>query len=194
MLCHILVKCRILSHSAEMSRFTLFAGHKMSAPRHLKLFCTPLCNNKKQIVRDDNYERHAQHLRAFQQALLINMFHNHIKITGVDPSSVKSRLEVQDFLTSMMMDFGAIWYWDVEAVDPMADRECQLFKTSRDQVIRLALDLAFRQAEHQNDAMALRALRRIMAVIFCANSTKSKYALYTLLDLVGVESQGGQGD
>ena len=30
--------CRIL---AEMSRFTRFARHKMSAPRHLKLFCTP---------------------------------------------------------------------------------------------------------------------------------------------------------
>ena len=69
MLCHILVKCRdlrILSHLAEMSRFTRFvafgwnvaiyavcrilaemlqftrfARHKMSAPRHLKLFCTP---------------------------------------------------------------------------------------------------------------------------------------------------------
>ena len=69
MLCHILVKCRdlrTLSHLAEMSRFTRFvvfgwnvaiyalcrilaemsrftrfARHKMSAPRHLKLFCTP---------------------------------------------------------------------------------------------------------------------------------------------------------
>ena len=30
--------CRIL---AEMSRFTRFARHKMSATRHLKLFCTP---------------------------------------------------------------------------------------------------------------------------------------------------------
>ena len=69
MRCHILVKCRdlhVLSHLAEMlrftclshfswnvaiyalcrilaemSRFTRFARHKMSAPRHLKLFCTP---------------------------------------------------------------------------------------------------------------------------------------------------------
>ena len=29
------------SHLAEMSRFTRFARHKMSATRHLKLFSTP---------------------------------------------------------------------------------------------------------------------------------------------------------
>lgn len=32
------VLCHIL---AEMSRFTHFPRHKMSAARHLKLFCTP---------------------------------------------------------------------------------------------------------------------------------------------------------
>ena len=32
--------CRIL---AEMSQFRRFARHKMSAPRHLILFCTPGC-------------------------------------------------------------------------------------------------------------------------------------------------------
>ena len=144
------------------------------------------CNDKKKIVRDDNYERHAQHLRAFQQALLINMYKNYIKISGVDPSSLKSRVEVQEFLTRMFTDFGAIWYWDVGSVDPKADRACDLFKASRDQVVRFALDLAFRQAQHQNDAMALRALRRVMCVIFCANTTKSNYAFYTLMDLVGV--------
>ena len=43
-LCRIWLKCcdlRALSHLAEMSRFTRFARHKMSATRHLKLFCTP---------------------------------------------------------------------------------------------------------------------------------------------------------
>ena len=43
-LCRIWLKCcdlRALSHLAETSRFTRFARHKMSAARHLKLFCTP---------------------------------------------------------------------------------------------------------------------------------------------------------
>ena len=142
------------------------------------------CNNKNQIVRDDNYERHAQHLRAFQQPLLVNMFQHHLKSSGVDPSTVRSRLEVEELLTTMLTSFGAFWFWDPDAVDPMADRHCDLFKSSRDQVVRFALDLAFRQAQHQNDAVALRALRRVMAVVFCANTTKSKYALYTLFDLV----------
>ena len=77
--------------------------------------------------------------------------------------------------------------------DPHADqvRNCGplrkhcLFKAARDQVVRLVLDLAFRKAQHQNDALALRALRRTMIVIFAASSVKSKYAFYTLIDLVG---------
>ena len=60
-----------------------------------------------------------------------------------------------------------------------------LFKAARDQVVRLVLDLAFRKAQHQNDALALRALRRTMIVIFASSSVKSKYAFYTLIDLVG---------
>ena len=31
-------------------------------------------NDKNHIVRDDNYERHAQTLKAFHQPLLVNMF------------------------------------------------------------------------------------------------------------------------
>ena len=82
MLCHILVKCRdlrILSHLAEMSRFTRFvafgwnvaiyavcrilaemlqftrfARHKMSAPRHLKLFCTPAMTTKVPLMQVSN--------------------------------------------------------------------------------------------------------------------------------------------
>ena len=114
------------------------------------------------------------------------MYQHYVKISGVNPSTVRSRPEVEDFLTRMLTDFGALWYWDDDAVDPMADRDCDLFRSSRDQVVRFILDLAFRQAQHQNDAMALRALRRVMTVIFCANSTKSKYVLYTLVDLVRV--------
>ena len=142
------------------------------------------CNVTKQIVRGNNYERHAQTLRAFQVSLLLNMFKHFVQLTGVNLSTIKSRLEVEDFLSRMLDHFGALWYWDEGAVDPMADWNCNLFLASRDQVVRLVLDLAFRQAQHQNDALALRALRRVMIVIFCANSTKSKYALYTLLDLV----------
>lgn len=139
------------------------------------------CNIKKQIVRDNNYEKHAQILRAFQLALLLNMFKHFVTVTGVDLSTIRSKMEIFDFLTKMLTHYGALWYWDEAAVDPMSEWHCQLFKASRDQVVRLVLDLAFRQAQHQNDALALRALRRVMIVVFCANTTKSKYALYTLL-------------
>ena len=40
------------------------------------------CNIKKQIVRDNNYEKHAQILRAFQLALLLNMFKHFVTVTG----------------------------------------------------------------------------------------------------------------
>ena len=143
------------------------------------------CNKKKQIVRGDNFERHAQTLKAYQLALLQNMFENHIKNAGVDLSAIKTEKQVLETLANMMESFGAYWYWDVDAEDPLADRDCGLFKASRDQVVRLALGLAFRQAQHENDALALRALRRVMIVYFAASTSKSKYALYTLHDMVG---------
>ena len=150
-------------------------------------------SNKKQvIVRDDHYERHAQTLKAFQLALLTNMFQNYVKKAGVDLNAVRTGQEVIDCLTKMMLSFGALWYWDVDAVDPLEDRGCSLLRSSRDQVVRLALDLAFRQAQHENDAVALRALRRVMIVYFSASTSKSKYALYTLHDMVVEESSSAR--
>ena len=42
--CRILMNCRnlcALTHVGKMSRFTHFAGHKISAAGHFQLFCTP---------------------------------------------------------------------------------------------------------------------------------------------------------
>ena len=147
-------------------------------------------NNKKAIVRAGNYERHAQHWKAYAVCLLLNMFGHFSRVSGVNPGSLRTKKEVVDFLSGMLRHFGALWYWDKDAVDPQEQWDCDLFKASRDQVVRLVLDLAFRKAQHQNDALALRALRRTMLVIFAASSVKSrsgnsKYALYTLIDLVG---------
>ena len=141
-------------------------------------------NEKKPIVRCGNFERHAQHLEAFQQALLHNMFINYLKVSQVDVSMVKTRSEVENCLTNMFNHFGVKWWWDPEAEDPMDGVDCKLFQASKDQVIRLILDLAFKQAEKENDALALRALRRVMIIAFRSNSSRSRYALYTFLDLV----------
>ena len=141
-------------------------------------------NEKKSIVRCGNFERHAQHLEAVQQALLHNMFNNYLKVRKVDVSKVRTRAEVEKLLSDMFDHYGIRWWWDPEAVDPMSDVECKLFLSSKDQVVRLILDLAFKQAERENDAVALRALRRVMIIAFRSSSSRSKYALYTLVDLV----------
>ena len=141
-------------------------------------------NVKKTIVRCGNFERHAQHLEAHQQALLHNMLTNYLKVTQVDVSKVRTRTEVERFLSDMFQHFGIRWWWDPEALDTMAEVPCKLFQSSRDQVVRLILDLAFKQAERENDSVALRALRRVMIIAFRASTSRSKYALYTLLDLV----------
>jgi len=36
-----MLRLRALTHIGEMSRFTHFARHKISAARHFQLFCTP---------------------------------------------------------------------------------------------------------------------------------------------------------
>ena len=143
------------------------------------------CNSKKSIVRVGNYERHAQLWKAFATALLLNMFKHYCRVSGVHPGSLKTKEGVVRFIASMLRHYGALWYWDKDAVDPMSHLDCDLFNASRDQVVRLVLDLTFRQAQHENDALALRALRRTMIVIFTVGSTKSKYSIYTLIDLVG---------
>ena len=143
------------------------------------------CNDKKSMVKVGNYERHAQHWKAYAVSLLLNMFKNYTRIGGVNPGSLKTKGEVVDFLATMLQYYGATWYWDQNATDPMDHWDCDLFRASRDQVVRVVLDLAFKKAQHQNDALALRALRRTMIVIFAASSAKSKYAFYTLVDLVG---------
>ena len=141
-------------------------------------------NVKKSIVRCGNFERHAQHLEAFQQALLHNLFQNYLKICTVDVGKVRTRTEIERLLSDMFDHFGIKWWWDPETPDPMVDVECKLFRASKDQVVRLILDLAFKQAQKENDALALRALRRVMIIAFRSSTSRSKYALYTLLDLV----------
>ena len=133
-------------------------------------------NLKKKIV--NNYEWHAQFHKEYQSGLVSQMFDTYIKQKGIDVTSVKSRTEVENLLESMLLHFGCNWYWDPSFEDPMADIQCDLFKVSRDQVIRLLHSLAFSQCEHQNDFLGLRALRRTAIVMFRSKSSRSKYALY----------------
>ena len=139
-------------------------------------------NLKKKIVT--NYEWHAQFLKEYQSGLVSNMFETYIKQEGIDVAGVKSRTEVENLLESMLLAFGCNWVYDTSFVDPMAHVDCDLFNVSRDQVTRLLHSLAFSQCEHENDALGLRALRRIAIVTSRSKSSKSKYALYLLLDLV----------
>ena len=143
-------------------------------------------NEKKRVVKCGNYERHHQHLKAWQLSLLLNMYDNYIKEKPAELAAVKSSKAAERFILGMLRHYGALWYWDPDFVDPYADHKCDLFLSSRDQVIRLALDLAFHQCEKENDAQGLRTLRRVMIPYFLNKSKAqtSKYARYTLMDLV----------
>ena len=141
---------------------------------------------KKEIVKVGNFERHAQHHKAFQVAALINMFENYTKSKGIIWAQVRSKTEIHNLLKDMFLVYGVQWYWDPTFVDPLKNRECDLLKSTRDQVIRLLWDLAFSVCEKENDSLGLRALRRIVIPLF-RNKSKaatSKYSLYTLMDLI----------
>ena len=60
------------SYLAEMSRFTRFARHKLTATRHLKLFCIPDCRSEKPLLSS---VKTPLHIRAFE-----DMFDNVIMI------------------------------------------------------------------------------------------------------------------
>ena len=139
-------------------------------------------NKKKKIV--NNFEWHAQFLKEYQSGLASNMFDTYIKQEGTDVTLVKSRTEVESLLESMLLHYGCNWIYDTTFVDPMAHVDCDLFNVSRDQVTRLLHSLAFSQCEHENDSLGLRALRRIAIITSRSKSSRSRYALYLLLDLV----------
>ena len=138
-------------------------------------------NQKKKIV--NNYEWHAQFLKEYQLGLVKNMFTTYISKKNIAVGLVRTRIEVEKLLEEMLLHFGCLWYWDPTYSDPMAEVKCDLFQVSRDQTVRLLHTLALAQCEHQNDAVGLRALRRLAIVAFRSKSSKSKYALYLLLDL-----------
>ena len=140
-----------------------------------------LSNNKKKVVA--NFEPHHQHLRCYQGGLALNMWENFVKSTGINVSQLKSTEAVITVLNNMVEHYGARYWWDPAFSDPRPEMD-NLFHCSRDQVIRLILNLTFSQAQHENDAKALRALRRTCVAFFLNHSSKSKYALHTLLDLV----------
>ena len=140
-------------------------------------------NSKKKIVKDGNYERCHQHLKAFQGGNLFNMWENFVKQAGVNVALLRTQDDILSTLDAMMEHFGARYWWDPGFVDPLAGKD-SLFMASRDQVVRLVLNLASSQAEHENDALALLALRRTVVAFFRSKSSKSKYALHLLLDLI----------
>ena len=73
------------------------------------------------------------------------MYANYVKIAGVNEAEVKTSAQAEELMLAMLRFFGALWYWDPTYEDPMVDRRCELFKVSRDQVIRLVIDLCLSQ-------------------------------------------------
>ena len=148
-------------------------------------------NKKPKIVKVGFYEKHHQHIQAWQTAQLLNMFDNFVKSKGIDLSKLKRKADVAQLILDMLLHYGCLWYWDPDYQDPMEERKCDdLFMMARDATIRLILDLGFRQCERENDAMGLRVLRRIMIPYFRNKSKEatSAYARNTTMDLVIEES------
>ena len=150
------------------------------------LNATWFTNNQKNMNRSGMFERHAQYHQAWQIEALLNMYLNYTKSTGVVESQIKSRIDIEALLRAMLAKYGCQWFWDPTFQDPLLDCRCDLLLSTRDQVIRLLWDLAFTACEKENDSLGLRTLCRI-SIAFFRNKSKaatSKYALYTLIDLV----------
>ena len=143
-------------------------------------------NDKKKIIRAGGYERHSQHLRAYQIKLLLNTFNNFILKNPSELDSVKDSKSAIKFVARMLKYYGMQWFYDPSFNDSFGEMADDLFLYSRDQVIRLVLDLAFRQCGRENDALGLRALRRIMGIYFLNKgpTQSSSYARFVLTDLV----------
>ena len=143
-------------------------------------------NAKNVIVRVGNYERHKQNVRAYNMALLANMFSNFAKSRSAEVAAVRTQSQALELVSEMFAAFGIQWFWNPEAVDPLAQHECHLLKYSRDKIIRLVLDLGMEMCERENDALGLRGLR-IALIPYFRNKTKaatSKYGRYLITDLV----------
>ena len=143
-------------------------------------------NKKPKIVRCGFYEKHHQHLKAWQTPQMLNMFDNYVKLFEIDLTKLRRRADVVQLILDMLYHFGCLWYWDPEYEDPMKERACDLFKMARDSTIRLILDMSFRQCERENDAVGLRILRRIMIPYFRNKSKEatSAYARNLVMDMV----------
>ena len=141
---------------------------------------------KQDIVKVGMYERTKQHLQAWQLPLLYNMYNNYVRGAGIVEATVKTKDQIEALLTRMFTFYGVQYHWDPEYVDPLAERNCDLFKTARDQVIRLILTLAMESCEKENDALGLRALRRVFIPMFRNQSiaATSKYGRYLICDMV----------
>ena len=143
-------------------------------------------NQKKKVVKCGNYERHSQHLREWQTSLFLNLYDNYMMVNKTSMDAVVDSNTAEKFVLDMLLEAGALWYWNPNYDDPQKEFHCSLFRGSRDQVIRLCLGTVFRQSEKENDSVALRALRRVMVPYFLnkSKSQTSKYGRYTLLDLI----------
>ena len=141
---------------------------------------------KKDIVKVGMYERTKQHHQAWQLPCLYNMYQNFVKSESLVEATVRTQADIERVLSNMFLKYGVQWYWDPSFVDPLADHHCDLFKTARDQVIRLVLTLAFQSCEKENDALGLRALRRVFIPMFRNQSVQatSKYGRYLICDMV----------
>ena len=142
--------------------------------------------NQKDMNRSGMFEKHKQYHQAYQIEALVNMYLNYVKSEGIQEAQIRSRANIEALLKGMFQKFGVQWYWDPHYQDPLSESTCNLLMSMRDQVIRLIWDLAFTACEKENDSKGLRTLRRI-SIAFFRNKSKaavSKYALYTLIDLI----------
>ena len=150
-----------------------------------------LSNNKKKIVKTGNYEKHDQHLIAWQSELLCNAFHHFLKSEYGTLAAVKDFTSTLTLACRFLNFTGVSWSWDPDFQDTRSDVTCQLYNYSRDQLSRLIIHLAFKACERENDALGLRALRRINTTYFLnkSKSQTSKYASFLCSGLVTEASQ-----
>ena len=143
-------------------------------------------NQKQDIVRVGMYERTKQHHQAWQLACLNNLFENYCRSKSIIEAAVRTQAGIEKLMRDMFDEYGIHFFWDPDRVDPLADHPCDLLRHCRDQVIRLLLTLALERCEKENDALGLRALRRIFIPMFRNQSVsaKSKYGRYLICDMV----------
>jgi hypothetical protein len=156
-----------------------------------------LSNEEKKIVKNDSsYERHSQFAEEVGTAYGLNLFDNFDTNYPEKLDSVVDEKSAVQFILEMFDEFDvtANLFYDPSIHDTSQARdtsvkegEDDMFVYCREGFIRSLLSMAYDMCEAEGDAAGWRTLRRIMVTYFLASNLKSqnsKYALWTMLDLV----------